>query len=161
MIEITITVLQIEITTIEIDSTILVITVGDIITQMVSSWIGAIVRIITQINIKTGNFKAITIMTIKETTQITITIRLMVGTRGLSMVEKIQYRNQQQNYENNQPRQNYGHQKPAFSGNDHNKGHSNYKSTSSFSDVSSFVTRYCVTFDPRRNQGFPNTCTVK
>ncbi len=56
---------------------------------MVSPRIGAIVRIATQINIKTGSFKAITRMTIKEITQITITMRVMVGTRGLSMVEKI------------------------------------------------------------------------
>ncbi len=51
--------------------------------------------------------------------------------------------------------------KTAFSGNDRNMGHSNYNSTSSFSDVSSFVTRNRVTFDVGRNQGFPNTCTVK
>ncbi len=54
---------------------------------------------------------------------------------------KNQYRNQQQNYQNNQPRQNYGRQKPAFSGNDCN---SNYNSTSSFSDVSRFVTHNCI-----------------
>ncbi len=72
--EITVTVLQIETTTIKIDSTILVITVGDIITQ---------------INIKTGGFKAVTRVTIEETTQITITMRVMVGHRGLSVVDKI------------------------------------------------------------------------
>ncbi len=54
MVEITDTEHQIEITTIEIDSTILAITIGDIITQMVSPRLGAIVRIVTQINIKTG-----------------------------------------------------------------------------------------------------------
>ncbi len=123
MVEITVMVLQIEITIIEIDSTILV---GDIITQMDSPRIGAIIRIISQITIKTGNFKVITTVAIKETTQITITMRVMVGTRGLSVVEKNKYRNQQQNYQNNQPRQNYGCQKPAFSGNDCNMGHSNY-----------------------------------
>ncbi len=89
MVEITITVLQIEITTIEIDSTILVITVGDIITQIVSPRIGAIVRIITLINIKTGKFKATTRVAIKETAQIAITMRVMDGTSGLNMVEKI------------------------------------------------------------------------
>ncbi len=81
--------------------------------------------------------------------------------QGSQRSRKNQYRNQQQNYQNNQPRQNYGHQKPAFSGNDRNTGHSNYNSTSSFPDVSSFVTRDGVTFDARRNQGFPNACTVK
>ncbi len=48
-----------EITTIEIDSTILVITVGDIITQMVSPRIEAIVRIVTQINIKTAVLRSL------------------------------------------------------------------------------------------------------
>ncbi len=89
MVEITVTILQIEITTIEIDSTILVITARDIITQMVSPRIGAIVRIVTQINIKTGKFKAATRVAIKETTQIAITMRVMVGTRGFNVAEKI------------------------------------------------------------------------
>ncbi len=40
-------------------------------------------------------------------------------------------------------------------------GHSNYNSTSSFSDVSSFVTCDGVTFDGRRNKGFPIARTVK
>ncbi len=40
-------------------------------------------------------------------------------------------------------------------------GHSNHNSTSSLSDVSSFVTRDGVTFDARRNQGFPNIYKVK
>ncbi len=88
MVEITVTVLQIEITTIEIDSNILVITVGDIITQMVSPPIGAIVRIVTQINIKTGKFKAATRVVIKEPAQIDITMRVVDGTRGLKVVEK-------------------------------------------------------------------------
>ncbi len=89
MVEITVTVLQIEITTIEIDSAILVITVGDIITQMVSPRIGAIFRIVTQINIKTDKFKAATRVAINETVQIAITMRVMDGTRGLNVVEKI------------------------------------------------------------------------
>ncbi len=94
---------------IKIDSTILVITVGDIISQMVSSRMGAIVKIVTQINIKTGKFKAATRVAIKEIAQITITMRIMVATRGLNVIEKNQYRNQQQNYQNNQPGHNYGH----------------------------------------------------
>ncbi len=65
----------------------------------------------------------------------------MDGTRESQRGRKNQYSNQQQYNRNNQPRQNYGHQKPAFNGNDQNTGHSNYNSTSSFSDVSSFVTR--------------------
>ncbi len=81
--------------------------------------------------------------------------------KGSQRGRKNQYRNQQQNYQNNQPRQNYGCQKLAFGGNDHNMGHSKYNSTSSFCDVSSFVTRHSVTFDAIRNQGFPNACTVK
>ncbi len=151
MVEITVTVLQIEITTIEIDSTILVIMVGDIIVQMVSPRIGAIVRIVTQINIKTDNFKAVTRVTIKATTQITLTIRVMVVTRGLSMVEKISIEINSKIIKTTNLNRII----------DHNTGHSNYNSTSSFSDVSSFVTRDSVTFDARRNQGFPNACTVK
>ncbi len=89
MVEITVTVHQIEIITIEMDSTILVIMVRDIITQIVSPQIGAIVRIVTQINIKTGKFKAATRVAIKETAQIAITMRVMDGTRGLNVVEKI------------------------------------------------------------------------
>ncbi len=89
MVEITVTVHQIEIITIEMDSTILVIMVRDRITQIVSPRIGAIVRIVTQINIKTGKFKAATRVAIKETAQIAITMRVMDGTRGLNVVEKI------------------------------------------------------------------------
>ncbi len=59
----------------EIDITILFITIGGIITQIVSPRIGAIDKIVTQINIKTGNFKAVTSVAIKETTPITITMR--------------------------------------------------------------------------------------
>ncbi len=110
---------------------------------MVSPRIGAIVRIATQTNIKTGKFRAATSVVIRGPAQIDITMRVMDGSRGLKVV----------------PRQSYGHQKPAFYGYD--TGHSNFNSTSSFSDVSSFVTCESVTFDARRNQGFPNACTVK
>ncbi len=89
MVEITITIHQIEITTIEIYSTVLVITVRDIITQMVSPRIGAIVRIVTQINKKPGKFKATTRVIIRGSAQIDITMRVMEGTRGLHMVGKI------------------------------------------------------------------------
>ncbi len=89
MVEITVTCHQIEIMTIEIDSTILVITVGDIITQIVSPQIGAIFRIIIQINIKTGKFKAATRVVIRGPAQKSITMRVMDGTRGLNVVGKI------------------------------------------------------------------------
>ncbi len=74
---------------------------------------------------------------------------------------KGQFRNQQQLNHNNQVRQNYIDHPASFNGNDRYMGHSNCNSTSSLSDVSSFVTRDSVTFDARRNQGFPNACTVK
>ncbi len=80
---------------------------------------------------------------------------------GSQCGRKNQYRNQQQNYQNNHPRQNYGCKKRAFSGNDRITGYSNYNSTSFFSDVSSFVTHDGVTFDVRRNHGVLNSCTVK
>ncbi len=89
MVEITVTIHQIEITTIEIDGTVLVIMVGNITTQMFSPWIGAIVRIVTQINIKTGKFKATTRVVIREPAQIDITMRVMDGTMVLNMVGKI------------------------------------------------------------------------
>ncbi len=56
---------------------------------MVSPLIGAIVRIVTQINIITGKFKASIRGGIKEPAQIAITMRVVDGTRGLNVVEKI------------------------------------------------------------------------
>ncbi len=105
---------------------------------MVSLQIGAIARIVTLINIKTVKFKATTRVAIKETTQIAITMRVMDGTRGLNMVEKICSEIKRKIIKT-----------------------TNLNSTSSFSDVSSFVTCDGVTFDARKNQGFPNACTVK
>ncbi len=89
MVEITITVHQIEITTIGIDSTNLVIMIGDIITQMVSPQLGAIIRIVTQINIKTGHYKTAGRVAIIETEQITIITKVIIGTRGPNMVERV------------------------------------------------------------------------
>ncbi len=56
---------------------------------MISPKIGAIVRIINKNNIKTGKFIAATRVAIEETAQIAITMRVMDGTRGLNVVEKI------------------------------------------------------------------------
>ncbi len=81
--------------------------------------------------------------------------------QGSQPVRKGQSHNQQQFNRNNQARRNHNDHLASFNGNDRNMGHSKYNSTSSLSDVSSFVTRDGVTFDARRNQGFPNTCTVK
>ncbi len=95
MVEITVTIHQLE-TTIVIGSTVLVITVGDITTQMVSPRLGAIARIVTQINIKTGKFKAATMVVIRGPGQIDITMRVMDGTRGLNVVRKISTYNNSQ-----------------------------------------------------------------
>ncbi len=81
--------------------------------------------------------------------------------QGSQRIRKGQFGNQQQFNRINQARQNYSDHPASFNGNDRYMGHSNYNSTSSLSDVSSFVTRDGVTFDARRNQGFPNACTVK
>ncbi len=81
--------------------------------------------------------------------------------QGCQRIRKDQFRNQQQFNHSNQARQNYNDHPGSFNGNDRYMGHSNYISTSSLSHVSSFVTHDGVTFDARRNQGFPNACTVK
>ncbi len=75
-------------TTIGIDSTILVIMIGDTIIQMVSHQLGAIVRIITLINIKRGHFQIATSRAIIVADQITITTMVMIGTRGLNVLER-------------------------------------------------------------------------
>ncbi len=135
--------------------------IEDTITQMVSHQLGAIIRIITLINITTGHLQIATRVAIIVTDQITITTMVMIGTRGSQHITKSQFRNQQQFNPNNQARRNHNDHPASFNGNDRHMGHSNYNSTSSLSDVSSFVTRHSVTFDTRRNQGFPNACTVK
>ncbi len=56
---------------------------------MVSPRIEAIVRIVTQINIKTGKFKATTRVVIRVPAQIDITMRVKDGARGLNVVGKI------------------------------------------------------------------------
>ncbi len=81
--------------------------------------------------------------------------------QGSQCGRKSQFRNQQQFNRNNQTRQAYSSHQASFNANDRYMGHSNYYSTSSLSDVSSFVTRVGVTFDAKRIQGFPNACTVK
>ncbi len=63
--------------------------IGDIITQMVSHQLGTIVRIVTQINIKTGHFKIATRVAIIETDQTTIITMVMIRTRGPNMLEKV------------------------------------------------------------------------
>ncbi len=63
--------------------------VGNIITQMVSHQVGAIVRIITQINIKTGSFRIATRMVIIETYQTTIITMVMIGTRSPNVSERV------------------------------------------------------------------------
>ncbi len=67
----------------------------------------------------------------------------------------------QQSYTSNQPRQPCCKQQPSHGNNIHNGGCSNYNSSTSLSELSSFVTHDGVTFDARRNQGFPNACTEK
>ncbi len=88
-VEITITIHQIGTTTIGIDSTVLVIMIGDTKTEMVSQQLRAIVRIDTLINIKTGHFKIATRVAIIETDQITITTMVMTRTRGPNILEKV------------------------------------------------------------------------
>ncbi len=56
---------------------------------MVSHQLGAIVRIVTKINIKTGHFKIATRVAIIETDQITITTMVMIGTRGPNILERV------------------------------------------------------------------------
>ncbi len=84
-----------------------------------------------------------------------------VWKQGSQRIRKDQFCNQQQFNRNNQSRQTYSDHPASFNANDRYMGHSNCNSTSSLSDVSSFVRRDGVTFDARRNQGFPNACTVK
>ncbi len=81
--------------------------------------------------------------------------------KGSQCLRKGQSRNQQKFNHNNQARRNHNDHQASFNGNDRNMGHSKYNSTSSLSDVSSFVTRDGVAFDARNNQGFPNAYTVK
>ncbi len=81
--------------------------------------------------------------------------------QGSQHGRKSQFCTQQQFNHNNQTRQAYSNHTASFNGNDRYIGHSNYNSNSSLSDVSSFVTSDGVTFDARRSQGFPNTCTAK
>ncbi len=131
--------------------------IGDIITQMVSHQLGAIVRIVTQINIKTGHSKTATMVAIIEIDGINKITMVMIGTQH---IRKSQFNNQQLFNRNNQTRQAYSNQPASSNGNDSYMGHSNYNSSCSLSDVSSFVTHDGVTFDSRRIQGFPNTCTV-
>ncbi len=78
-------------TTFGIDNTILVIMIGDTITQMVSHQLGAIVRIVTLINIKTGHFKIATRVEIIETEQPTITTMVMIRTRGPNVLESVSF----------------------------------------------------------------------
>ncbi len=75
--------------------------------------------------------------------------------QGSQHNRKGQFHNQQQLNRNNQVKQNYNDHPASFNGNDRYMCHSNYNSTSSLSDVSSIVTHDGVTFDARRNQGFP------
>ncbi len=56
---------------------------------MFSHQLGAIVRIVTQINIKTGHSRTATRVAIIETFQITIITMVMVGTRGPNRVERV------------------------------------------------------------------------
>ncbi len=63
--------------------------IGDTITQMVSHQLGAIVRTVTLINIKTGRFKIATRVAIIETDQLTITTMVMIGTRGPNVLERV------------------------------------------------------------------------
>ncbi len=88
---------------------------------------------------------------------INIITMVMIGTQH---IRKSQFNNQQLFNRNNQTRQAYSNQPASSNGNDSYMGHSKYNSSCSLSDVSSFVTRDCVTFDSRRIQGFPNACTV-
>ncbi len=81
--------------------------------------------------------------------------------QGSQHVRKSQFHNQQQFNHNNQTRETYSNHPASFNGNNRYMGHSNYNSNSSLSDLSGFVTCDGVTFDARRNQGFPNACTVK
>ncbi len=89
IVRVEITVHQIRTTTIGIDSTILVIMIGDTITQMVSHQLGAIVRIITLINIKIGHFHIASRVTIIVTDQIIITTMVMIGTSGPNILERV------------------------------------------------------------------------
>ncbi len=63
--------------------------IGDTITQMVSHQLGAIVRIVNLINIKTGHFKIATRVAIIETDQITITTMVINGTRDPNILESV------------------------------------------------------------------------
>ncbi len=103
MVEITVNFHQIDITTIVIGSTVLVITVGNITTQMVSPRLGVIVRIATQTNIKTGKFKATTRVVIRGPAQINIIMRVMDGTRGLNVVGKVSTDNNSQIFKTTSP----------------------------------------------------------
>ncbi len=81
--------------------------------------------------------------------------------QGSQRGRKGQFRIQQQLPHNNLNKQAYGNHSALFNGNDGFMGLSNHNSTCSLSDVSIFVTHDGVTFGARRNQGFPNSCTVK
>ncbi len=63
--------------------------IGDTIIQMVSQQLGAIVRIVTLINIKTGHFKIANRVAIIETDQIIISTMVMIGSRGPNVLERV------------------------------------------------------------------------
>ncbi len=65
--------------------------IGDKITQMVSHKLGTIVRIVTQINIKTCHFKIATWVAIIEKDQTTIITMVMIGNRGPNVLERVSF----------------------------------------------------------------------
>ncbi len=147
--------------TIGINSTIIFIMIGDIITQMISHQLGAIARIVAQINIKTGHFRIDTRVAIIETDQTTIIRMIMIGTKDPNMSEGISSVTNSSSITTIKLDKTYSNHLASFNGNDTYMGDSNYNSTASLSDVSSSVTCDGVTFDAIRNHGFPNVCTVK
>ncbi len=90
MIEITVTILHIGMTTIVLSSTVLVTTtVEGIATLMVSPQLEIIVRTATTIKIITGKVKAASRVVIRDPTQIDIIMRAMDGTKSHNVVEKV------------------------------------------------------------------------
>ncbi len=89
MIEITVTILHIGMTTIILRSTVLVTTVEGIATLMVSPQLEIIVRTTTTIKIITGKVKAASRVVIRDPTQIDIIMRAMDGTKSHNVVEKV------------------------------------------------------------------------
>ncbi len=89
VIEITVTVLLIGMTTIVLGGTVLVTTVEGMATLMVSPRLGTIVRTAIPIQTITGKVKAATRVVIRDPIQIDIIMRAMDGTKGHNLIEKV------------------------------------------------------------------------